>query len=294
MKVYYALVKREFLEHRGAFLYAPAVLLSILFLATLLGAVFGDTYVKGNLPLANGSQLFKILVAGIFSAWAVYLLIALFFYFSDSFSADRRNNSLLFWKSMPQSDLTILTSKALTALTVFPLAIALYALLTGILAYVVVSIGSYRLSFLDAPGIFEALGIWLQFEIAGIAYFLLSILWFAPFLAWVAGLSTLFQRWSIPLAFLIPGVLVLLESIASLGTPGTPQPIANYLSSRIEGIDANIDIFETLLKTPDYVPISLLNDVWVDIRWFDMTTGLIFAVGMVYLASEYRRRRTAS
>ena len=40
--------------------------------------------------------------------WLAYLAVALFFYFGDAFSADRRNNAMLFWKSMPVSDLKIL------------------------------------------------------------------------------------------------------------------------------------------------------------------------------------------
>ena len=33
-----------------------------------------------------------------------------------------------------------------------------------------------------------------------------GVLWYAPFLAWVGGLSTIFGRWSLPLAFVIPGL----------------------------------------------------------------------------------------
>ena len=52
--------------------------------------------------------------------WGVYLLVTLFFYFADAFSADRRNNAMLFWKSMPVSDLKMLTSKMLAGLAVLP------------------------------------------------------------------------------------------------------------------------------------------------------------------------------
>ena len=42
MKVMTALMRREFLEHRGVFLYAPAVLISVLFVLISAGMIFGD------------------------------------------------------------------------------------------------------------------------------------------------------------------------------------------------------------------------------------------------------------
>ena len=52
--------------------------------------------------------------------WFVYLMVALFFYFADAFNADRRNNAMLFWKSMPQSDFKMLMSKMLAGMTILP------------------------------------------------------------------------------------------------------------------------------------------------------------------------------
>ena len=64
-----------------------------------------------------GYGVFDVGYAGIALLWFGYLLIALFFYFADAFSADRRNNAMLFWKSMPQGDFKILLSKLVAGLT---------------------------------------------------------------------------------------------------------------------------------------------------------------------------------
>ncbi len=66
------------------------------------------------------------------AGWTFYLLITLFFYYADAFSADKRNNAMLFWKSMPVSDLKVLSSKMVAGLTVFPALIFL------------VNLGAYR------------------------------------------------------------------------------------------------------------------------------------------------------
>ena len=45
--------------------------------------------------------------------WLGYLTLMLFVFFASSFSADRKDNALLFWKSIPVSDLEILGTKPL-------------------------------------------------------------------------------------------------------------------------------------------------------------------------------------
>ena len=42
MRIMLALIKREYLEHRGAFVYAPTVLLSILTVVIMFGVFAGD------------------------------------------------------------------------------------------------------------------------------------------------------------------------------------------------------------------------------------------------------------
>ncbi len=292
MRALTALLKREYLEHRGAFLYAPTVVLIIIAGAILFAALAGNadfSVLGGDVPV--GIQLYRIGIGGAFFFWSGYLLIALFFYFADSFSADRRNNALLFWKSMPQSDLKILTSKALSALTIFLALILGFALLTAILAYPLLVIAASRHTFIVAPAPSEALADFVQMSVVGVVYLVLTLLWYAPALAWVAGLSTLFQRWSIPLAALIPGTVMLLEYMNSLRGPGIPRPIAGFLDWRFEGFPDEARAATLLLVDPDGGPFALVELMLSEIDWLHMALGLIFSAAIVYLASEYRRRR---
>lgn len=286
-----ALLKREFLEHRGAFLYAPLVILTLVTLFTIYGASTGQIGPDDEIPRLPGTVIYQVAVAAVFAAWSAYLLIALFFYFADSFSADRRNNALLFWKSMPQSDFKILGSKALAGGTVFPVMIAAYAALTAAIAYVVVIILALRMPIATAPNIAEAMGTWVQMSIAGVVMLVLTVLWYAPFLAWVAGLSTLFKGWSIPLAFLIPGVIGLLENVGNYGRAQEFKPVSNYLAWRIDSpfMGKEEDGLELLLS--DNAAWQLIGEMLVNINWPQMALGLAFTVAVVYGASEIRRRR---
>ena len=295
MRAMTALVKREYLEHRGAFLYAPAVLLAIVTIAALFAVLTGSGDV--DFParrVLTGAEILRAGIAGVFGLWAFYMLIGLFFYYADSFSADRRDNALLFWKSMPQSDLKVLTSKALSGITVFLGLIFCFALLTAILLYVILVLASAGHPVIVAPTVAEAAGSYVQMAVVGVVYFVLTLLWYAPVLAWVAGLSTLFRRWSIPLAFLIPAAVVLLEYLNSIRGSGAGRPVAEFLAWRLQGFpDETLAVALVIGRTVG-APFDLLRLILSEIDWLHMGIGLVFTAAVVYLASEYRRRRIAA
>lgn len=289
-----ALIKRELIEHRTAFVIAPAVLLSVVTIVMFLGMFFGSpsfSDISVELSSSSSSRLYEAAVGIGFIAWSVYLLISLAFYFADSFSADRKNNAMLFWKSMPQSDLKILTSKALAGATIFPAIIFGFGLITGILLYLLSFRISALLPFSVTPDLATAVAGYVQVSLVAVVYVVLTLLWYAPLLAWVAGLSTHFGGWSIPLAIVIPATISLLETSLLFGGDG---PIGNYFGYRLQGIlnedlfgnDAEIGLTNSAF---DLVPLMLSS-----VDWLQLILGLIFTAGVVYLASEYRRRRLAA
>jgi ABC-2 type transport system permease protein len=297
-----ALIKREFLEHRGAFLYAPAILLSIIAIAVAFIVVAGggelikldgEIIIDGeHIIVPSGETIYQIGLAVTFLVWFVYLSVALFFYYADSFSADRRNNALLFWKSIPQSDLKILTSKVLSGITIFASLIFGFALLTGILMYLVLVVISLLHSDIAAPGLFFAAKTLVKMGLVGAIFYILLLLTQAPALAWVAGLSTLFRRWSIPLAFLIPGTIILLEFINSIIGFGNGRPFAEFLGNWFEFDILDGDFATEIFSEPTKdVPFELLKLILSQTDWLGMGVGLAVTAGVVYLASEYRRRR---
>lgn len=292
MRTMKALIKREFLEHRGAFLYAPAVLLTIVSVTVLFAIIVGGNEIDGEIGIVpSGLTMYQMGLAAAYFAWSVYLGFALFFYYADSFSADRRNNALLFWKSIPQSDLKVLTSKALSGITIFAGAIFGFALVTGVLIYLALVAVSFQHPEINAPGIFEALQAYIKLGFVAAIFFVLSLLAAAPALAWVAGLSTLFRRWSIPLAFLIPGTIVLIEYINSLIGFGNSRPIANFLEKWMESPFDEELAAQILVGPAEGAPMELLKFVLSTTEWLEMGIGLVATAGVVYLASEYRRRR---
>ncbi len=294
MKSLLALIRREFIEHRGAFFYAPAIILAVLALVMFSGVTFGRFSAAQKIGIVSGVKGFEFGFLALAGLWFVYLLASLFFYFADAFSADNRNNSMLFWKSMPVSDFKMLASKMTAGLTLFPALIFVAALVSGVVVFVgtlimVFTVPGFHLS---DPGAYLATGI----NVAGfaLAYLVLGLLWYAPFFAWVGLLSSLFRRWSIPLAFLIPGLVGLAENLLFRDSGPNAGYFLDYLHRRADfAIDT--DMMGAVMMRPEPFDASFVLTRFVaTIDWVQLGGGLIVAALFVYIASEVRRRAVAS
>jgi ABC-2 type transport system permease protein len=287
MKSWAALLKREYLEHRGAFVWFPRVILVLLTIAGLAALVLHRVPPGLNAPANASLKLFEIGFLTSAWLWWVYLALALFFYFGDAFAADSRNNSMLFWKSMPVSDLKMLGSKFLAGSLLFPAIIFLAVLVTGVVQFLLIALAG-----LGLPSGLEIVQSYLNISAFLLVYLLLSLLWYAPFLAWAGALSTVFGRWSLPLAFFIPAVLILMETIVFYGAGPRGGYIWSYLSWRIRfGLD--FSDYNQVMTSPAFDASSLIRQLTARVDWLAMAEGLLFAIVLLFLASEYRRRRAA-
>ena len=142
------LLKREFWEHKGGFLWAPIWAGGISLVLTLMALIVGEVAARravasGKLSLdgdvnINGLDLSSItmqmdnsdlnkLAGGIdistvmSSVWPLIVLaFVVFFYCLGSLYDERKDRSVLFWKSLPVSDRDTVLSKAASALLVAP------------------------------------------------------------------------------------------------------------------------------------------------------------------------------
>jgi ABC-2 type transport system permease protein len=291
LKSWRALLVREYFEHRVAFLYFPLGIVILLALSAVasLGADKLKLVVAATSPDALKIYEFGYLV--LLMLWVAYLALTLFFYFGDAFNADRRNNAMFFWKSMPVSDLKILTSKMLAGSALFPTIIFLIAACTGLLLFAFVSIGAFVSPGMIPRGPFELLGSWGQITLFGAAYFVLAMLWYAPFLAWVGGLSTVFGRWSLPLAFVIPGLFAVVENIVLFGQGPRGGYVWGFLSHRWSfGLGDN-DFVDVAVSPAAFDAATYVGRLTARIDWLSLGLGLVVAALFIWLASEYRRRR---
>jgi ABC-2 type transport system permease protein len=285
-----ALFVREYLEHRIAFLWFPLGIVALLALSTIAAFGFHRIRVEPFL-LPDALKVYEVGYLVLLAFWLAYLAIALFFYFGDAFNADRRNNAMFFWKSMPLSDLKILASKFLSGWTVFPLIIFVIAMVTGLMFYLATSAAAYVLPGFGLLNPVTALGSFAQITLFGIVYYALTLLWYAPFFAWVGGLSSVFGRWSLPLAFVIPGLLVVIENISMFGSGPRGGYIVEYLGYRFNFGLSDSEYTLLVMNSLPFDAGQFISRVLAHVDWPQMAIGLVFSAGVIWLASEYRRRR---
>ncbi|HET7663790.1 MAG TPA: ABC-2 transporter permease, partial [Rhodanobacteraceae bacterium] len=147
MKTFYWLVKREFWEHRGSFLWAPVVTAGVVLIINILtviaGEVIGSRHFDTNmmwqkLATANPDDIRKVGalldVSALLPCFIVSLVLffVLYSYCMKSLSSDRSDRSILFWKSLPVSDLSTVLSKVFSAVIVAPVIAVIVSILGAI------------------------------------------------------------------------------------------------------------------------------------------------------------------
>jgi len=163
------LIRREFWEHKGGFLWAPLVAGAILLVLTLMGIGAGEVLlrkvpdratinVEGGSFQVNGLDLSQLTAkmspselhefGGVIDAslymvasWPfIVLAFVVFFYCLGSLYDDRRDRSVLFWKSLPISDRDTVLSKVASATLMAPAIAAIAAIATVFGSMVVYSL----------------------------------------------------------------------------------------------------------------------------------------------------------
>jgi ABC-2 type transport system permease protein len=190
------LIRREVWEHKAIWV-APAIVIGCLVLLILtenvhlgpIGELDGETAFSNALPELQ-VKLLVLTYAGLALVMDMVLGIVAFFYALDSLYSDRRDRSVLFWKSLPLSDFETVLSKFVVAAILIPLV----ALAASVVAQLVVAAGgSARLALAGLPG-----GLMWQPEalVGGFSVAFLwcvtAILWYAP----IVGYLMLASAWA--------------------------------------------------------------------------------------------------
>jgi ABC-2 type transport system permease protein len=293
LKSWRALMVREYLEHRMPFVYFPLGILVLFAVSAASALAFNRVRFATPLQFGSSLKLFELGYIILLGLWLAYLGVALFFYYGDAFSADRRNNAMLFWKSMPVTDLKIIVSKFLTGITLFPLLLLAIGIVSGLLLFLALSATGFVLPGFIPPDPVAALTSYVHVTLFAFVYFALAMLWYAPFMAWVGGLSTVFGRWSLPLAFVIPGVLAVIENMRFFGQGPRGGYLWQYLSARWQFGLSDTEYGLLFVSPAQFDARTYIWLLFRHIDWTAMGLGLVFTALILWLASEYRRRRIA-
>ncbi len=290
------LLRRELWEHR-ALLATPAILIALIVAGAIIGLISGNTHGLLHFEMLN-EQTSRTLVTtsnlGVASLFAVVMPVVWMFYCMDALNAERRDRSILFWKSLPVSDLQTVLSKVVTVTVVAPLiafaAILVAQLLMLLIATVVLAANGYSSWRLWAQPAFLSTSI-------AIAYSLLVIsLWYLPVYAWLLLVSAWARRSTMLWTVLPPVAIIIIEKI-SFGTAYFLHMLGSRLGAGIgiafnpsgwrfhQGMDFNegaSDVAATILSALD--PYHLLSSV-------ELWIGLSVAAALIAITIWLRRYR---
>ncbi len=238
MNKYLTLIQRELWEHRNSVLLTPLVLFGLISLVNLFGFISIsaddlDIQTNNNMRYTmvfsaiihffasldpndaqQTLQAINMLLGGVFNV--IMVLIVLLYSFSALYD-DRKDRSILFWKSMPVSDKEMVLAKLFTVSVIIPLSFVTFASLTQFVWLLTTSTVAWFYDVNVIKTIWQPTDILNLLANQFLAY-LVNTLWALPLVAWGLLASAMARRApflyaSVPVLVLIYVETVVLHSV---------------------------------------------------------------------------------
>jgi ABC-2 type transport system permease protein len=197
-------------------------------------------------------------------------------YAADCLYTERKDRSILFWKSMPVSDTLTVLAKLLVVLVIVPLGVYLVSALTTLLMSGIYLVRAWQG---HTGGVFWDAGTWLRVQGVSLVAVVAAVLWYAPITAFLMLVSAWARR-SVQLWVLLPPVILIMMERIALGS----NHLLAILLYRLGGV------FETVGPTyPGFGGAAgqrrTLNLVWVNVDPFPVfaNADLWLGVGLAAL-----------
>ena len=275
-------VVRELWENRSVYV-APMVVAGIVLFGVFISCFTLPRRMQAAMALEEAKQRHAIEMPYSMAASMILLtgFIVGVFYCVDALTGERRDRSILFWKSLPVSDRTAVLSKAAIPLVVQPLISIVVALIVQTIILILSTL------VLTVRGINPAL-LWSRLPLIHMTFVMfygvaVHMLWFAPIYAWLLLVSAWARR-AAPLWALLPFFAAFVIERIALGT----KLVASLITYRLQG--AMLEAFTVhaghapIDKLSQLAPINFLltPGLWV---------GLLFAAACLAAAMRLRRNR---
>jgi ABC-2 type transport system permease protein len=265
---------------------APLIIAALLVATIVIGAFPGGRHVNVHMDNWDGSmsaerQAQAFAVSQIVPMAPLYLIMALVlsFYLLDSLYAERRDRSILFWKSLPVSDRTTILAKACIPLLALPALIFVIVVITQLLMLL------WSTAVLLPSGL--AGSTWAHFHWFTQSLLLLYglivlVLWHAPLYAWLLLISGWAKR-----ACYLWAVLPLLAIAAVEKIVFNSAYFASFLKYRLIGGVGEAFVFKAPQGTDSLSRLTVLNFLSTPGLWI----GLVLAAIFIDAAVRLRRDR---
>jgi ABC-2 type transport system permease protein len=310
-----ALVHREYWENKGAFRTTPLVIGGI-YIVFLLMSIFTTAHFDNELYtfreairlLAEQPEEFRAthgyeVMLGSSLFFTVVLAFVVFFYLLGALYDDRKDRSILFWKSLPASDLQTVASKLLAAMILAPMIFWVVFVITQIVMAIIASV--MVMSVGENPwtlflSVVNPVKAWFTLLLS----YLAASIWFLPIYAWLLLVSAFAPRIPLLFAVLPPIVISILQIwIDFLRTFTLDSSLFGIIGEWVANSPAILtaqvhDGRGTLALgvplTSDFDHTVTVGNILVRLFSVQMLTGLIVAAVFLAGALWLRRRATDS
>lgn len=250
-------VKREYWEHKNIIVGLPLVISAFFIIAVIFAMIVMTYYETEN----DGEEItaFSVMATFIGAAW-----LAGFYYSLSCLHADRKDKSVLFWKSLPVSETQNVITKFLVASAGLTAVSIVFAWLTCIVFFILDLIANG----LNIGQAGQNAG--MQFSVAEVFIWpltslLMGLIWAAPLFAYVLLVSAAARRSPFLLLILPLLGLMLLERIV-------------FETSRILGF------FAEHLPFSVFAPIRSEVDAGAFLQYYFVENGLSLILGLTLSA----------
>jgi ABC-2 type transport system permease protein len=270
-------LRRELWENRSIY-FAPLIVAVVFFVGFLFSTRGMPARRQAVLLLDPIKQ--RSIIGAPYDFAAVALIftgfIVGFFYCLDALYGERRDRSLLFWKSLPVSDFTTVLSKAIVPLLIIP-----------VVTFVIV-IATQFLMLLASSGVLLTSGLagttWTRFDLIQQSIILLYglvalLLWHAPIYGYLLFVSSIAPRAAFLCAVLPVIVTIIFEKVTF-----STSHFASMIGSRLmEGavtraFSINLQNHESITSVTQLTPGRFLSTPGL---WIGLAVALVFLVGTI-------------
>ena len=327
MNTFKWLLKREYWEHRGGFFWAPLITGIVFLLLTIMAVIAGESVRRatddgGDTLKMNGVELSKLtetmqpgdiaemgagldMGALLSSTWPFLVLaFVVFFYCLGALFDERKDRSILFWKSLPLSDQQTVLSKVFSALVIAPVIATVAAIATSIGFLVILSgyalfHGGNPLTLIWGP----ASPLTVAFNLA--AALPVFAVWALPTVGWLLLVSAWSKSKPFLWALLVPlfaGVLVTWFDVMEMLGMKASWFWTNVVGRLLLGTVSGMDMIYREGKNPamqnfnpegpqDVLALFSAQNTWSAFAHLDIWVGAAAGVAMILAAVHFRRAR---
>ena len=296
MKVLFTMIRREVQEHKVAFIYAPfavALVLCFVIASVYFGVtdietnefnfsteIYDEEYQEAMLQASPEAKASVIRAGLIFLGLPILLTVGfgLLAYSLSTFADERKDRSLIFWRSMPVSDLTTVLSKLLFVIFVVPLLV-----LPNIILLQSVSIVSASIYFVTND-IVSFGYLWTSYFITDWFRIIFSLwaqaLWSLPIFLWLMLAGTYARRPVIGAAVPLVATIVLERIVFKT------NEVLEFIENRL-GFWSRADSFPIASEEIRVVDISdIMLMLSTQAFWIGMIASAVLVSGIIYTRSK--------